>query len=70
MNDTVQCQAENHPAREDWEDDGGFDDDDSLMGFTPCRTSKGLPQERPRHYEQKKSEPSGIMLTQLSFLKV
>ena len=68
MIDTVQCQAEKHPAWEDWEDEGGFDDDESLMGFTPHRTSKGPPQERPWYYEQKKSGPFGIMAMQLSFL--
>ena len=34
MNTTLQGQAENCPPWKDWEDDGGFDDEEALMGVT------------------------------------
>lgn len=32
MNTPAQIQTENRPPWEDWEDHGGFDDEESLMG--------------------------------------
>ncbi len=39
---------------EDWEDDGGFDDESSLMGIIIPERSV-IFQERPWYYEKKRS---------------
>lgn len=65
--DTV-IRTDNRPW-EDWEDDGGFDDDDALMWIiTPKRQ---LPvQERPWYYEKrgKRADRPLTFSVQLSFL--
>lgn len=69
MNDTVQRQAENHPAWEDWEDQGGFDDEESLMGKRITFQS-AIFQNRSWYYEKKKIiTPRTITFgVQMSFL--
>ncbi len=69
MNTPAQIQTETCPPWEDWEDHGGFDDEESLMGKLPSCQSVPCP-ERPWYYEKKRS---GIHLPirasiQLSFL--
>ena len=68
MIDTVQHQAENHPAWEDWEDDGGFDDEEALMEFKSLKARRGSPQERTGDYE-KRDVVYGIVVRQMSFLE-
>ena len=41
MKTTAQVQSESHPPWEDWEDHGGFDDEEALMG------KKIIPQSAP-----------------------
>ena len=69
MNDTVQHQAENHPAWEDWEDQGGFNDEESLMEKRITFQS-AIFQKRPWYYEKKKIiTPRTITFgVQMSFL--
>ncbi len=54
---------------DDWEDHGGFDDDESLMGIiTPERSV--FFQVRPWYYENKQSKPFTpvVISVQTSFL--
>ena len=52
MNKATQIQKENSPW-EDWEDHGGFDDEESLMGVAaPNRPF--IFQEKPWYYEKKR----------------
>ena len=66
--DTV-SKAETSPPWEDWEDHGGFDDEDALMGSIASKQQ--LPnQERPWYYEKKQKcayQPITFSV-QLSFL--
>ena len=69
MSTPEQSQAENRPPWEDWEDHGGFDDEESLMGKAVSRQSAPF-QERPWYYEKKRSgffQPADTGI-QLSFL--
>lgn len=53
MNTPPQVQKENCPPWKDWEDDGGFDDEESLMGVTGSKRS-AIFQEKPWYYEKKR----------------
>ena len=56
MNTSAQIRTENRPPWEDWEDHGGFDDEESLMGR--LSSTHLIPfQERPWYYEKKRSSP-------------
>ena len=69
MNKPVQIQTENRPPWEDWEDHGGFDDEESLMGKAITHQSAPF-QERPWYYEKKRTSiyrPAATGI-QLSFL--
>ena len=69
MKTTEQVKSESHPSWEDWEDHGGFDDEEALMGKRI--TLRSVPfQERPWYYEKKqanKHQPI-IVSIQMSFL--
>ena len=52
MNKATQIQKEHMPW-EDWEDHGGFDDEESLMGVTAPKRSV-IFQEIPWYYEKKR----------------
>ena len=69
MNTPAQIQTENRPPWEDWEDQGGFDDEESLMGR--LSSNQLIPfQERPWYYEKKRPRiyrPAATGI-QLSFL--
>ena len=52
MNTATQIQKESRPW-EDWEDHGGFDDEESLMGVTAPKQSV-IFQEKPWYYEKKR----------------
>ena len=69
MDKTAQRQIEKCPPWEDWEDHGGFDDEEALMGKLTSK-SPVLFQERPWYYEkQKNRNPHPITVCiQLSFL--
>lgn len=69
MNTTVQIQSESHPSWEDWEDHGGFDDEEALMGKK--LTFQTVPfQERQWYYEKKPSSYKQLITVsiQMSFL--
>ena len=61
---------EKHPAWEDWEDHGGFDDEEALMGILHSRKKNDFLQERPWYYEKNKTRHYApqIATKQLSFL--
>ena len=69
MKTAAQMRSENHPPWEDWEDHGGFDDEEALMGKRI--TLQSVPfQERQWYYEKKRSyhqKPITVSI-QLSFL--
>lgn len=69
MNMLMQNQPGQCPPWEDWEDQGGFDDEDSLMGKLPSYQSTPFP-ERPWYYEKKQGCTHQPIQTsiQLSFL--
>ncbi len=52
MNTATQIQKESRPW-EDWEDHGGFDDEESLMGIAVPKRSV-IFQEKPWYYEKKR----------------
>ena len=59
----------NNPPWEDWEDHGGFDDDEALIGKRI--TFQSIPyQKRPWYYETKSSGPQKTITVsiQMSFL--
>ena len=69
MNAAAQMRSENHPPWEDWEDLGGFDDEESLMGKRITFRSTPF-QERPWYYENKQAknrQPITVSI-QMSFL--
>ena len=69
MNKPAQIQIENRPPWEDWEDYGGFDDEESLIGILSPNQSVPI-QERPWYYEKNRSHVHlpAIIGMQLSFL--
>ena len=69
MKTTTQVQSESNPPWEDWEDHGGFDDEEALMGKRITFLSAPF-QERQWYYEKKHcshQEPITVSI-QLSFL--
>ena len=68
MNTAPQIQKENRPW-EDWEDHGGFDDEDSLFGGPSLNQSAPF-LERPWYYEKKRNSVhrSRFVCVQMSFL--
>ncbi len=69
MKTTVQIQSESHPPWEDWEDNGGFDDEEALMGKRISFQSAPF-LETPWYYEKKRSnrqKPIPVSI-QMSFL--
>lgn len=68
LNITTQIQKESRPW-EDWEDHGGFDDEESLMGVAaPKRSIIFL--EKPWYYEKKRNSTQHPITfgIQISFL--
>lgn len=69
MNTSSQLKTENGPPWEDWEDNGGFDDEESLIGKLSSNRLITF-QERPWYYEKKRSithQPIALGI-QISFL--
>ena len=69
MNTTAQIKTESHPPWEDWEDHGGFDDEEALMGKKITLQSAHF-QERQWYYEKKRCNPQKPITVsiQMSFL--
>ena len=68
INTATQIQKESKPW-EDWEDYGGFDDEESLMGVAAQKRSV-IFQEKPWYYEKKRgsAHQSITFGIQMSFL--
>ena len=69
MNAAAQIQSKSPPSWEDWEDHGGYDDEEALMGKKFTFQSAPF-QERQWYYEKKRSyhqKPITVSI-QLSFL--
>ena len=69
MNAAAQIQSKSPPPWEDWEDHGGYDGEESLMGKAITHQSAPF-QERPWYYEKKRASiyRPGATGIQLSFL--
>ncbi len=69
MKTNAQMRSENHPPWEDWEDHGGFDDEEALMGKRFTLQSATF-QERQWYYEKKRGNHQKPILVsiQMSFL--
>ncbi len=69
MSTTAQIKTENHPPWEDWEDHGGFDDEESLMGRRITLPPAPF-QERQWYYEKKRGNKHQTITVsiQMSFL--
>jgi len=69
MNTAAQIQSKSPPPWEDWEDHGGFDDEEALMGKKIIPQSAPF-QDRQWYYEKKRSyhqKPITLSI-QMSFL--
>ena len=69
MDSSMQIQRRGDPPWKDWEDQGGFDDEEALMGVIASKRSASF-QEQPWYYEKKqanKHQPIMVSI-QMSFL--
>ena len=56
MDTPMQIQRRADPPWKDWEDHGGYDDEETLLGSIVFN-KPALPQDRPWYYEKKRYSP-------------